>query len=156
MMKLPKIGYNKTQSYIEFETTFGKVRFGVEGKGLFYEKSSFGASPEKVMINDAWKRFDTIEDKAANFTIELDKENTLYLANSDVDEIQVELPLHATAAIPVNSVYTVGQKGTQVFEFVGEAGVTVRGGAKSWEQYTLLNAVKVAEDEWWIIGGSDE
>lgn len=104
----------------------------------------------------ARKRFDNIEEKTANFTIELDKENTLYLANSDVTEIQVELPLHATVAIPVNSVYTVGQKGTQFFEFVGELGVTVRSGAKSWGQYTMLNVAKVAENEWWVIGGSNE
>ena len=101
----------------------------------------------------ARKRFDEKITQTANFAIAIDKENSLYVADSDVTEIQVELPLNATAAIPLLSVYTVAQGGTQIFEFVGEAGVTVRGGAKSWEQYTFLNAVKIDTDEWWIIGG---
>lgn len=36
-MKNPKFGKNKIHSFIDFETTFGKVRFGVQGKQLFVE-----------------------------------------------------------------------------------------------------------------------
>ncbi len=36
-MKEPKFGSNRTQSFVDFQTTFGKVRFGQEGLRLFWE-----------------------------------------------------------------------------------------------------------------------
>ena len=103
----------------------------------------------------ARKRFDSISEHVANFTLASGNENVLHMADHAATVIDVQLPLHATDPIPLRSVYTVAQKGAAIFQFVGEAGVTVRGGVKSWDQYTFLNAVKIADNEWWIIGGSD-
>jgi hypothetical protein len=36
-MKAPTLGYNKTQSFIDFYTTVGKLRFGIEGLAMFTE-----------------------------------------------------------------------------------------------------------------------
>ena len=99
------------------------------------------------------KRFDSISEEVADFTLASGDENVLHIATHAEAVIDVQLPLHDTDPIPLYSVYTVGQGGAAIFQFVGELGVTVRGGEKSWEQYTFLNAVEIAENEWWIIGG---
>ena len=39
-MKEPKSGFNALQSFIEFATTLGDVKFGLEGLKLFYEKGT--------------------------------------------------------------------------------------------------------------------
>lgn len=39
-MKEPKFGKNAIQSFVEFETTTGPVRFGVEGTRLFFERKN--------------------------------------------------------------------------------------------------------------------
>ena len=36
-MKTPSAGHNKTQSFFDYETTFGKVRIGLEGLRVFFE-----------------------------------------------------------------------------------------------------------------------
>ena len=110
-------------------------------------------APILASAASARKRFDSISEEVANFTLASGDENVLHIATHAVTVIDVELPLHATDPIPLYSVYTVAQGGAAIFQFVGEGGVTVRGGEKSWEQYTFLNAVKIAENEWWIIGG---
>lgn len=46
-MKNPQLGSNKLQSFIDFLTTNGPVRFGLEGKKLFYERNE-----AKVYLTD--------------------------------------------------------------------------------------------------------
>lgn len=47
-MKKPELGFNRLQSFFDFFTTVGKVRFGLEGNQLFYQ---IGTS--KVYLTDS-------------------------------------------------------------------------------------------------------
>lgn len=49
-MKLPILGFNSKHSYIDFETTYGQIRFGIEELKLFVENVKTGA---RVFLTDA-------------------------------------------------------------------------------------------------------
>lgn len=156
----PKKGFNKTQSYFEFQTTFGKYRLGIEEKKLYLEQLDYGSVPRKTFITDdiggvlAAKGFTGTIEKTANFTLAKDTETDLYLVNHDVTGIDVSLPADADADIPLLRVFTLMQTGTQQFECVAGSGATVHGDPKSWQQYSAVEVLKIAADTWVVIGGS--
>lgn len=54
-MKTPKLGSSLIESFIEFFNSFGKTRFGLEGKRVFIEDESFGVESKQYLSNENGK-----------------------------------------------------------------------------------------------------
>ena len=72
-MRKPKFGKNRTQSYIDFDTTVGTIRFGSEGNQLFIE-----INEQKTYLTDTSRNIigailaDTLVEKTAGVGINAD------------------------------------------------------------------------------------
>lgn len=81
-MKTPKLGSSLIESFIEFFNSFGKTRFGLEGKRLFIEDESFGVESKQYLSNENGKLnflpnavFETFDG-----SVDLSRSHTIYAA----------------------------------------------------------------------------
>jgi hypothetical protein len=97
--------------------------------------------------------FNTIS-SGANYTFVLtDADNVLVLfANSSA--ITATIPLNSSVAFPVGCQIQILRTGSSTVQVIGDAGVTVRttDGAYIRTQYSSATIVKIATNEWVLIG----
>jgi hypothetical protein len=78
-----------------------------------------------------------------------------YFALNSTSAIAITIPLNATTALPIGSIYYFVQRNTGVPTFTGEAGVTLRTRSsvrQPFAQYSEVKLVKVGTDEWYLTG----
>jgi hypothetical protein len=80
-MKKPVLGSNSTQSYIDFETTSGKIRFGKEGSRMFIE---YGETKAYLSDSTGVKLFDGIDITSGKIT------RTTPLGSTPVDTVSIK------------------------------------------------------------------
>ena len=115
--------------------------------------SSGAVTYEKLNTNVKNLSFNTIS-SGANYTFVLtDADNVLVLfANSSA--ITATIPLNSSVAFPVGCQIQILRTGSSTVQVIGDAGVTVRttDGAYIRTQYSSATIVKIATNEWVLIG----
>lgn len=96
-MKKPEFGFNKLQSFIDFFTTKGNVRFGVEDNKLYFEndKGADGIEPTKKYLSDdnSILLVDSLENLAFTGVIKFDHGCSVYAQTtiSEATELTVDI-----------------------------------------------------------------
>lgn len=92
-MEQPKFGYNLTQSFVEFKTTNGFARLGIEGSQIFLERYDFGAgSPSsKVYLTNNLNEISAIinnevfrESSGGDIGISLPYTKRIFISKADI------------------------------------------------------------------------
>lgn len=132
-----KFGSNALQSYIEFETTNGFVRFGIEDKQLYFERLDFNSEPVKVYLTNQSNQIVTrIVETVVKESIGLDsdtlmvKTKKIILGKTEIESL-TSSPLLLLDAIPNKAYQFLGgiimYKKTGTSAFSGGTNIQVNG-----------------------------
>lgn len=67
--------------------------------------------------------------------------------------VDIELTIPNNDRFPIGGVISFEQTGVGIITLVGAIGITLNGGTSSSEQYAVIQAIKVSNTEWTIVGG---
>jgi hypothetical protein len=121
-MKKPEFGFNQLQSFFDFFTTVGRVRFGLEGNQLFYEigtsKVYLTDSSGNSLADDAVTTAKILDDAVTTAKILNDAITTAKILNANVTAAKLAATLDLTghalsnlsieSGTPVNAVAAAG------------------------------------------------
>jgi len=68
--------------------------------------------------------------------------------------VDIELTIPNNDRFPIGGVISFEQTGVGIITLVGAIGITLNGGTSSSEQYAVIQAIKVSNTEWTIVGGT--
>lgn len=96
----------------------------------------------------------TIKNVTGSYTLQITDASSLLRVSSG-SAANVTIPSSSLVPFITGSIITVEQSGTGIVTFITGSGVTILPTARStYGQYTVMQALKVADDSWNIIGSS--
>lgn len=154
---LATAGVNSFANYAARDSVFGATPT-VDGAVAFVKSDSSGNVVNDLSYSSGgvWYKLSnqTIDSKTTSYTMELKDASRILSVNSSTD-LNVTVPLHATAAFPIGSKIEIIRVGTGEVTVVPYSGVTIRSknnNLKLSTQYVGAMLVKLATNEWMLIG----